>query len=1025
MDFTDRFTLFARTAAGAAMASGGLAFLGWVVGMPAHWNTAPAAAVAFLLAGAALLLRLRTSSRAPEETAAELRQRRLGVGIAGSVALLGALSLAEHAFQLNLRIDNLWRPVAPAGTAAALTFRMAPDLTLGIALIGAALLLIDARTQRGIRPSEWLALAAVLIGFLALLARLFHVQEASGLGSSSSSMPPLSAATLVFASASILTARPNQGIMAIVTSNSAGGVMARRLLPACMLIPPLLGWLRGVGQDAGWYDAELGRALVVWSAIVVFTTLIWKSAGTLDRIDSQRAAEERAAQEGQILLQAIADNSPAVIFAKNLAGQYLLVNRRFHELMKTDSDGVRGKTDFDLFPHEVAAAFRGADERAVTRGAPITEEEVLPHEEGLRYFVSVKCPLRDGTGRPYGVFGIATEITERKRAETERVVLLESERRAREEAEELFGVARTLAAERDLKKVVQHVTDAATRLISAKFGAFLQNISDGRGEELVLFTLTGAPREAFPDSDAPLSTAQFESMFRGVSAVRIADAVKGLGEGKGAPHFGMPTKALPVRSYLAVPVVSRSGAVLGGLVFGHPDAAMFDVRAERIALGIAAQAAVAIDNAKLYQSLAAGSVRLEGQLGQLRLLAEITQAIDERRNLSSIFEAVMRTLEDQLPIDFGCLCLHDSENGLLTVQHVGAKSQALSIELNMPVGTRIAMSENGLMRVAWGHLVHEANITASPVQFSQRLARAGLKALVMVPLVVESKVIGALIVSRRNARSFTSVECDFLRQLCDHVALAAQHVELYTSLQRAYDDLRKSQSTMLQQERLRALGQMSSGIAHDINNAITPVTVYLDSLLDHEPTLSSRARDYLLTIQRAIGDIAQTVARMRASYCSREQGVELAPTNLGSIITQAVEMTRPRWSDIPQENGVVIRLETALADALPMIMASENEIRDSLTNLIFNAVDAMPDGGTMSIRVRATSDRAPNAVDGTHSSERVIVEIEDTGIGMDEATRDHCLEPFFSTKGERGTGLGLAMVYGMVQRHGATAWRGP
>ena len=1009
MVLMDRFTIVARLAAVAAISSGVFALLDLAFELSALWASTPAlaastpdAAGAFLFAGLALLLRLRPGTRA------DFRRYVLAIACTCAVVLVGAISLAEHTFQLNLRVDRL----------VTATPRMPPDLALGIVFAGVALLMIDAQTKSGVRPSEWLAVSVALIGILALLGRLFHVQSTFGLGSSSS-MGLISATTLVFMSVGVLAARPDQGVMAIVTSESAGGTMARRLLPACVLIPPLLGWLRSQGEDAGWYDADLGRALVVWSAIIVFTTLIWKSAAILNRIDTQRVAGERAAQEGQILLQAIADNSPAVIFAKNLAGQYLLVNRRFNELMKIGREGVRGKTDFDLFPAEVAAAFRGADERAAASGGPITEEEVLPQEDGPRYFVSVKCPLRDAAGNTYAVFGIATDITDRKHAETERGALLESERRAREEAEELFGVARTLASERDLEKVVQYVTDAATRLAGASFGAFLQSRTDGRGEELVLFTLSGASQESFKSFDAPQSTALFESMFQNVSAVRIADVVKDSRDGKSAPQFGMLKSNLPVRSYLAVPVVSSSGVVLGGLIFGHPNASVFDARSERIALGIAAQSAVAIDNAKLYQSLAASAVSLKGQINQLRLLGQITQAIDERHDLASIFQAVMRMLEEQLPIDFGCLCLHDAENGLLTVQHIGTKSQALSIELNLPVGTRIAMSENGLTRVAWGHLVHEANITSSPVQFSQRLARTGLKALVIVPLVVGSKVIGAVIAARHRARSFTSAECDFLRQLCDHVALAAQHAELYTSLQRAYDDLRKSQTTMLQQERLRALGQMASGIAHDINNAITPVTAYVDSLLEHEPTLSSRARESLLTIQRAIGDVAQTVARMQASYRSRDQEIALTPTNLNSIITQVVELTRPRWCDMPQEKGVVIRLEPDLAESLPLIMASESEIRDSLTNLIFNAVDAMPEGGTMSVRARAEGNSAPGSADGSRSAERVIVEIEDTGIGMDEETRDRCLEPFFSTKGERGTGLGLAMVYGMAQRHGA------
>jgi CheY-like chemotaxis protein/anti-sigma regulatory factor (Ser/Thr protein kinase) len=215
----------------------------------------------------------------------------------------------------------------------------------------------------------------------------------------------------------------------------------------------------------------------------------------------------------------------------------------------------------------------------------------------------------------------------------------------------------------------------------------------------------------------------------------------------------------------------------------------------------------------------------------------------------------------------------------------------------------------------------------------------------------------------------------------------------------------------LQQERLRALGQMASGIAHDINNAISPVSLYTESLLEREPNLSERARGYLVTIQRAIEDVARTVARMREFYREREAQLTLERVDVNRAVRQIVDLTRPRWSDLPQQRGVMVDLRTELQDSLPDIMGAENEIRDALTNLVFNAVDAMPNGGALSVRTRAAT--------GAGGEDRVLVEVSDTGIGMDEDTRRRCLEPFYTTKGERGTGLGLAMVYGMVQRHSA------
>jgi signal transduction histidine kinase/CheY-like chemotaxis protein len=248
------------------------------------------------------------------------------------------------------------------------------------------------------------------------------------------------------------------------------------------------------------------------------------------------------------------------------------------------------------------------------------------------------------------------------------------------------------------------------------------------------------------------------------------------------------------------------------------------------------------------------------------------------------------------------------------------------------------------------------------------------------------------------------------------VALAAHQAELYAALQRAYDDLRQTQQAVLQQERLKALGQMASGIAHDINNAISPAALYIESLLETEPHLSSQARDHLSTIQHAIDDVAQTVSRMREFYRDREPQLALVPVDLNRLVREVVGLTRARWSDMPQQQGVVIQMSTELAEGEPIILGLESEIREALINLIFNAVDAMPAGGTLTLRTRTT--HAATGSDNAFPQESVHVEVTDTGTGMDAETQRRCLEPFFTTKGEGGTGLGLAMVYGIVQRHG-------
>jgi signal transduction histidine kinase/ActR/RegA family two-component response regulator len=342
---------------------------------------------------------------------------------------------------------------------------------------------------------------------------------------------------------------------------------------------------------------------------------------------------------------------------------------------------------------------------------------------------------------------------------------------------------------------------------------------------------------------------------------------------------------------------------------------------------------------------------------------------------------------------------------------VGVHSEALATGLAMAEQATVPIDENGLSRCVRGHLVYEADIAQINFPFPRRLAEGGLRSLVVAPLQSESRVFGILVIARRQPDAFSSGECEFVRQLSAHVALAARQAELHSSLQRAYDDLRQTQQAVMQQERLRALGQMASGIAHDINNAISPVSLYVESLLEREPNLSRRARDALENIARATDDVAATVARMREFYRQREPQLKLARLSLNELAKQVAELTRARWSDMPQQRGIVIRLTADLTPELPDVTGVESEIREALINLVFNAVDAMPEGGDLTLRTRAAPDSA-----GTL---RAQIEVVDTGLGMDEETRRRCLEPFFTTKGERGTGLGLAMVYGAAQRHGA------
>jgi signal transduction histidine kinase/ActR/RegA family two-component response regulator len=297
----------------------------------------------------------------------------------------------------------------------------------------------------------------------------------------------------------------------------------------------------------------------------------------------------------------------------------------------------------------------------------------------------------------------------------------------------------------------------------------------------------------------------------------------------------------------------------------------------------------------------------------------------------------------------------------------------------------------------------------------RKLAGAALRSAVAVPLMVEDELFGILLTARREVNGFSNGECEFLRMLSEQVALAAHQARLHTQLQRAYDELRQTQQAVMREERLRALGQMASGIAHDINNALCPIVVYADLLLQSEKNLSESSHKHLQHIKTAGEDIAHIVSRMREFYRRREQADQVAPVSLNKLAAQVVELTRPRWRDIPQARGLVVEMRTDFGEDLPRLIGNESELREAVTNLILNAVDAMPAGGKLTLRTRARGWN--HHTTGEPHPTHLVLEVSDNGVGMDEETRKRCLEPFFSTKGKRGTGLGLAMVYGVMERH--------
>ncbi|MBI4971692.1 MAG: response regulator [Candidatus Omnitrophica bacterium] len=239
-------------------------------------------------------------------------------------------------------------------------------------------------------------------------------------------------------------------------------------------------------------------------------------------------------------------------------------------------------------------------------------------------------------------------------------------------------------------------------------------------------------------------------------------------------------------------------------------------------------------------------------------------------------------------------------------------------------------------------------------------------------------------------------------------ALKKMFDELELRVQERTAELKQAQHQLVQQERLRALGEMAGGIAHDFNNSLSPILGYTELMLTAPDILSDTVQmmNNLKTINTAAKDAAKTVSLLRKFSRPREKNEDLNPVDLNKLVLEAVAFTQPKWKTQARIHGSEINIQTDL-EQIPAVGGNESELREVLTNLIFNAIDALPKGGTIQL--------------STHSlDEHVLLEIIDNGIGMTEDIRRRCLEPFFTTKGEQGTGLGLSMVYGIIQRHNGT-----
>ena len=335
---------------------------------------------------------------------------------------------------------------------------------------------------------------------------------------------------------------------------------------------------------------------VIAYPVPMFDTLgnITGAGNTLIDVTDYTQDETRRA-----MLAAIIESSEDAIISKTLEGIITSWNHAAQHLYGYTQDEIIGRHITTLIP-----ADRLNEEELII--GSIKNNKKVDHfetkrltKDGREIPISLTVsPIRNSQGHIIGASKIARDISKQKESEAQL-------QRYAESLEMLISTGRTISENLDVQDILQKVTDATTQLIGAKFGAFFYNKVNPDGESYRLYTLSGAPREAFEQFGMPRNTMLFHPTFNGERIVRVDDITQNAAYGKNAPHNGMPKGHLPVVSYMAVPVISKNGKVIGALFYGHPEAARFTLEHENLVSGVAAQAAVALDNAKLYEEITA------------------------------------------------------------------------------------------------------------------------------------------------------------------------------------------------------------------------------------------------------------------------------------------------------------------------------------------------------------------------------------------------------------------------------------
>jgi signal transduction histidine kinase/BarA-like signal transduction histidine kinase len=616
---------------------------------------------------------------------------------------------------------------------------------------------------------------------------------------------------------------------------------------------------------------------------------------------------------------------------------------------------------------------------------------------GARGFVSLTMPVSPAT--------LASVL----RAACEQARITREATETARQLEELNAIGVRLSGERDTKLLLDLILTKARTITRSDAGSIylVEGAEDGsRRLRFELAQNESVPVELNAVSLAlsPKSLAGHVALSGEILHVDDAYALRGAGY-----RFNPEVDALAgyrTKSMLVLPMKTPGGEIIGVLELinakresGRPfpstaaieqEAQPYSEASRNLAASLASQAAVALSNSNLFRELTRRQGRLEA-------LVEVSQRVTRLWPPATVQRRIADLYCSLLQAETVAFHLVDDER-LARVEARGeGVDDLLPVTLSAGQGPAGEVAASGASRL----IADVAGPNVLTPEQREVAARLGLRAWLSVPVQAGDRLVGVLSALTGQATGFSDDDLAVATTFAAQAGIALENSRLYAQLERALDNVQKGQDQLVQVERLRALGEMAAGVAHDFNNLLAVVMLRTELLLARKP--APDMAESLTMIRQAAHDGAQTVRRIQ-EFTRTRSSRPFTPVDVPRLLHEVVDLARPRWRDQAQSCGVTYDVRVEGGPTVPVAGAAE-ELREALLNLLNNALEAMPAGGRFTFRVGA-------------GNGRVVIRAEDSGCGMSEETRRRVFEPFFTTKGAQGNGLGLAVVWGIVSRHG-------